>query len=627
MADGGGGGGGGGGYNGGAGGPQTSGDNGAFSGSNGADLLPAGFVSVAGSNGGATASAGGSGAINMIVNKILSGATQTVTIKNVGNGANLSIGGISINDASTATGLSNNKIGYDLATFTGGTATFTVTASNLALGTHTRNITISSNAANGTSYVAPLRIIVTPLPNGTRIFAAPGPASFVVPADVHTMTISLVGGGGGAGGSYYRGSAGSVVTYTSKPVTPGETLSIYVGEGGVSRTTGSVDYYPVYLSYAWSGFMNAYAVWANAGDNFTSTRTFVAPVTGDYTFEYQADNYLEIYLDGALIDTHAGYTYSNFHTVSLSPGVKNLRFVAVNWGGPAGFAVTIKDPSGNLIWWTGKELLASSGTAGGYSTITGNFGTFSVAGGEANTNTPRTNGFRLVDGRAIYGPYGSGAESNTVPGQAGAVLLTWGDGDSRRAYKTGPQTRTVTSDGVSSGGGGPNNSAGTQYNTTGGNSVHTNYPPVSRYWIADSVGDSRYAWSQAIGFISLDSNITDEELRSWGFDPADIIRTQEPVLKSFAASVDSILTIGYAILQHGDTSIANARSITTVAGLSDQIADRHYRSSDSNPYELGQQPYGLGPWSLPAPGPNDFVYLWCNDNSGTHNRSITVTYS
>ena len=627
MADGGGGGGGGGGYNGGAGGPQTSGDNGAFSGSNGADLLPSGFVSTSASNAGGPASAGGSGSINIIAGKLLSSTTQTVVVTNSGNGANLILANVTFSDSSNASGISGNVVGYNFSTFTGNNVTFTLTAANLSVGVHNDTMTIGSNAINGVLYQVPLNITVLPPPNGTAVFTSPGITSFVVPADVHSMDISVVGGGGGAGGSYSSGSAGAVTTYYKKPVTPGETMSIYVGSGGSSTTLNTVEYYPVSLSYAWSSFMNSFAVWSNQGDSFTSTRMFVVPTSGNYTFEYQADNYLAIYVDGSLVGTTTSYQNSTTATVALAQGNRALSFTAQNYGGPAGFAVTIKNGSGTIVWSTLSQLSPNLGKAGETSTISASFGTLAAAGGAANNASLRTNGFRMYDGDIMYGPYGSGTDSVSAPGAPGAVLLTWGGGDSKNAFRAYPQSRTVTSPGYGSGGRGPSGDPGTQYSITGGNPSRTSYAPVSRYWVADSTNDSSFAWTQGIGFINPNSTISADELRAWGFDPSDVIPTTEATLKRFAAGVDSYFSVGHATLVHGDSGVANARNITTIAALSDQIADRHYRSSDGNPYEGGQNPYGLGPWSLPAPGPNEFIYLWVYDDIGTDSRSITVTFT
>jgi hypothetical protein len=629
MADGGGGGGGGGGYNGGAGGPQTGGDNGAFSGSNGADLLPAGFVSVAASNAGGISGGGGTGAVSIIEGRILSNSTKTITINNAGNGANLSISNIAFTNFSNAGVLSTNIIGYNFSTFTGNNATFILTAANLSVGTHRDTMTVTSNADNGATYPVALNITVLPPPNGTQVFSSPGATTFVVPEDVYSMSISLVGGGGGTNTN--NGGAGAFVTYTNKPVTPGETMYVAVGSGGGSTTSGSIDYEPVFLSWAWSSFMNSFAVWGvGQGDSFTSTRVFTATSADTYTFEYQADNYLAIYVDGNLVGTTQSFQSSTYASVALAQGTRTLTFIAQNYGGPRGFAVTIKNSSGTLLWATTTQLQTFTGTPGGTSTISASFGTLAAGGGAADNNSPQTNGFRLYDGSIIYGPYGSGASNNTVSGQTGAVLLTWGEGGggaSKNAQRIYPQTLTVTSSGVPSGGRGPSCKPGTQRSTTGGNAAGSAYAPVSRYWTADSTSDGSFAWSRGVGFICPNSNITNVELRSWGFDPSDVIVTTEATLKRFAAGVDSNFSVGHATLLRGDTSIVNARNITTIASLSDQIADRHYRSSDSNPYEGGQVPYGLGPWTLPTPGINEFIYLWVYDDIGTDSLTITVTYT
>lgn len=73
-----------------------------------------------------------------------------------------------------------------------------------------------------------------------QIYSTQGASTFVVPDGVTSINARMWGGGGGggAGGSTAAGGAGggSGYIYGSIPVTPGETLNIYVGGGGGAGT-------------------------------------------------------------------------------------------------------------------------------------------------------------------------------------------------------------------------------------------------------------------------------------------------------------------------------------------------------------------------------------------------------
>ena len=342
-------------------------------------------------------------------------ATTTVTIKNSGNGDNLLVSAIaSQNGYVTVSGISTPAVlggTYSTTnfntTFTGATTTFTLTAANLNVGTYRDTITITGNASNAPTLTVPVTVTVSQL-NGLEALTSPGNYSFTVPAHVHRLNIAAFGAGGGGGVAIYNGQSyvgGSTVlqggggggggsgAYNPQTVavTPGETLSIRVGQGGPAGVSASSQFYPVTLSYSWSSFMNSYAVWTNPdgsspiGSYVRSTRVFSAPYAGihDYEFEHAADDYLNLYVDNILIATTGGdSTSSTKTTVSLAGGNRVITFAALNIAGPGGFALTIK-PSGtnNILWTTRTELSAWDGKSGEATTISGSFGTITVAGG------------------------------------------------------------------------------------------------------------------------------------------------------------------------------------------------------------------------------------------------------
>lgn len=162
-SDGGGPGGGGGGYPGGAAGPIAGGDNGSYTGSNGYNLLPDGWVVTnAGNGGAANANKGSNGSASLTEYGPDTPRAQTVTIQNAGTGADLTISAItSKNNYLTFTDVPTT-IGYNFSTFTGNTATFTVIPYTLpSSGEYTDTIQIHSNAVNGSSGVYSIPVTIS----------------------------------------------------------------------------------------------------------------------------------------------------------------------------------------------------------------------------------------------------------------------------------------------------------------------------------------------------------------------------------------------------------------------------------------------------------------------------------
>lgn len=330
--------------------------------------------------------------------------TVTFTIKNSGNGGNLVINSISTQSSLVSiSGISTPVTvrgtfafsGFN-TTFTGNTTTFVGTIANLSVGTYADTIYVDTNAGN---IKVPVNISVI-TPNGLQAYDTPGTYMWQVPDHVHRINLLSVGGGGSGGaglsnslalqgGGGGGGGSGSASVDYNVTVTPGETLSITVGKGGTFSNQGSLRYYPVSLSYAWSSFMNSYAVWtypdgvSPVGISIYSSRIFTASYSGNYTFEVQADNHVRVYVDGTQVISSDDFHSSTTGTVYMSQGTHTLGFSALNDGGPAGFAMTIKDTGNNILWTTRTNLDVSTGTSGISTTVTGSFGTVTVSGGGA----------------------------------------------------------------------------------------------------------------------------------------------------------------------------------------------------------------------------------------------------
>lgn len=84
--------------------------------------------------------------------------------------------------------------------------------------------------------------IYFPTISNRAVYTTPGATSFTVPDDVRVIVVEALGGGGGGGaGDNQRdggnGGGSSYPVIRSVPVTPGESVSIYVGAGGAGSSS------------------------------------------------------------------------------------------------------------------------------------------------------------------------------------------------------------------------------------------------------------------------------------------------------------------------------------------------------------------------------------------------------
>ena len=85
---------------------------------------------------------------------------------------------------------------------------------------------------------------VTPAVTGQTAYTTAGTYSYVVPAGVTSVSVVAVGGGGGGGGtndtnSRGGGGGGALAYVNNISVTPGETLTVTVGAGGLGGANGA----------------------------------------------------------------------------------------------------------------------------------------------------------------------------------------------------------------------------------------------------------------------------------------------------------------------------------------------------------------------------------------------------
>jgi hypothetical protein len=209
---------------------------------------------------------------------------------------------------------------------------------------------------NSTTF--PVEVIQDSTAGITGTFNVAGPTQF------ESGVASGGGGGGGGNAAIFRPRGGGGVGIQgigNNGNSNGGGGSSYnaVTSSTTAALNSQIDFYSVSLDYAWSNFMNSYAIWSPNG-NGDYYRVFYAPIAGVYTIEYAADNYLAFYIEGSLTATTTDFSSSAVVRTSLTIGTKILRFRADNYGGPAGWAVTIRDPNGTLVWDTRTYRLANT---------------------------------------------------------------------------------------------------------------------------------------------------------------------------------------------------------------------------------------------------------------------------
>lgn len=274
------------------------------------------------------------------------------------------------------------------------------------------------------------------------------------------VNVDLAGAGGGGGANYYgasgRGGNGGRIT-GSLSLKPGDILDVYVGEGGrqggyglinatggaggrsarIGTVSGETVVYPVTLDYAWSSFMNDYAVWVNPDGvspiNVESTIIRYVNITtaGTYTFQAECDNYLQLYIDDVNIINTSDYSsyYATSATRYLTAGQHTIRMKVSNWGGPAGVAVALFNPTGTQIWNTRSVLNPNTfsywfrGGQGGNTYGDGRY-VYSAPGGGGGASVVFLNG-RLIlvagggGGGGAEGGHGAGATAGRDAGESG----------------------------------------------------------------------------------------------------------------------------------------------------------------------------------------------------------------
>jgi hypothetical protein len=188
---------------------------------------------------------------------------------------------------------------------------------------------------------------------------------------------------------------------------------------------------PVFRQFnsAYCTFLNTYGVWVNPTSATTFDRTYTInfPVTTFYSFIASADNSADIYLaqtvDGVFTNqlaiTTTSFTQTYTNGFFLTAGVKQVRIVGTNTGGPGAVALTIGGAAN------------FAGSFGGYS---GGSGSSGAGGGGGGGTVVLLNGNPLGAGGGGGGGGGGGnvgaAAGQNAPGDRGQASIGINEGQS-----------------------------------------------------------------------------------------------------------------------------------------------------------------------------------------------------
>jgi hypothetical protein len=140
--------------------------------------------------------------------------------------------------------------------------------------------------------------------------------------------------------------------------------------GGYSNTLNSgvtTQYYISQPTAGWCDFLNQYGIWGDQDNSGSYSAAF--PVTfsktDTYTLISSCDDYATVYIDGTAQLSVPGFGTTYSASLSISAGSHTVSWNATNVGGPAGFALVIKDSSGNIVFDTIHPLYYTSAASTG----------------------------------------------------------------------------------------------------------------------------------------------------------------------------------------------------------------------------------------------------------------------
>jgi len=173
--------------------------------------------------------------------------------------------------------------------------------------------------------------------------------------------ITLQNGNFDQNGNYVYGTATATGTVSSSSIININTSGTVKGVGGGYITTQGTSYsgnlISVQTNSAYCSFLNQYGVWGDTSYSQPFNASFQVnfPNITNYYFTASCDGTTTINLDGSQIMSVTGYaTTQTYGIVPSSTGFHTISWAGITTGGTGsgGFALTIRDYSGNLIFNT-----------------------------------------------------------------------------------------------------------------------------------------------------------------------------------------------------------------------------------------------------------------------------------
>lgn len=275
-------------------------------------------------------------------------------------------------------------------------------------------------------------------PVGVSSFTTKGLSTFVVPDDVFFISAVCIGGGGagakGANGAEQPGGGGGGLRWINNlPVTPGESLNVFVGYGGTAPAVRGTAGVAGTWSYIARGSTILISGNGAAGASVWASGTVTGGIGGRGGFDASVIGAVGITTGGGNGGTGGSSSGANNgggggaggYSGNGGPGVNDgSAFVAgtnggAGGGGAGGATGTANGIGGGGVGINGEGTSGTTSGAGGSSgsdTATENGGAYGGGGGGLDANNDTTPAGSGSDGavRIIYGPNRFFPSTNTT---------------------------------------------------------------------------------------------------------------------------------------------------------------------------------------------------------------------
>jgi hypothetical protein len=178
-----------------------------------------------------------------------------------------------------------------------------------------------------------------------------------------------------ASGVYLGSTASGILTGTTvQSIHLSGTLSGVGGTYTANGVSGTPSIYSVKNPNQWTTFLNQYGVWGdliydtsgNSTNSYNANFVVNFPSNGTYTFVACSSGPATTSLNSSSIITTSSYSSVSISTQTMTAGNSNVSWSATNSSGPAGYALVIKDASGNIVFASNNPPVTYSNVTSKY---------------------------------------------------------------------------------------------------------------------------------------------------------------------------------------------------------------------------------------------------------------------